>query len=159
MTILPATRSVELKAATALSRVATLPMCVRTRPSRTRRAISPSWVRSETTTKSIARPWAGRASGRPATVTSVPPCGCSTCKSAGAHVCVAPNVASVAEPHLNGCDEARDLASVRRWAEDDTLDKNVTCGLQVGFGERAEASPRGRDIAGSLAFDSDGGLL
>ena len=42
-----------------------LPMFVRSRPSRTRRTISLSWARSDSTTKSIARPSAGRAwSGR-----------------------------------------------------------------------------------------------
>ena len=51
MTVFPVRRSVELKAATALSRVATLPMFVRSRPSRTRRTISPSWARSDSTTK------------------------------------------------------------------------------------------------------------
>ena len=42
MIVFPLIRSVGLKAATASSRVATLPMFVRSRPSRTRRAISPS---------------------------------------------------------------------------------------------------------------------
>ena len=50
-----------------------LPMFVRSRPSRTRRTISLSWARSDTTTKSIAKPSAGRASVGPAMVTSVPP--------------------------------------------------------------------------------------
>src|SRR5262249_37469605 len=73
MIVLPLIRSVGLKAATASSRVATLPMFVRTRPSRARRTISLSWARSGTTTKSIAKPSAGRASVGPAMVTSVPP--------------------------------------------------------------------------------------
>src|SRR4029450_646356 len=69
----PLIRSVGLKAATASSRVATLPMFVRTRPSRARRTISLSWARSGTTTKSTVRPSAGRASVGPVMVTSVPP--------------------------------------------------------------------------------------
>src|ERR671919_112637 len=73
MIVFPLIRSVGLKAATASSRVAIWPMFVRSRPSRTRWAISLSWARSDTTTKSIARPSAGRASGGPAMVTSVPP--------------------------------------------------------------------------------------
>src|ERR1700753_846438 len=73
MIVCPLIRSVGLKAATASSRVATVPMFVRSRPSRTRRTTSPSWARSDSTTKSIARPSAGRASGGPAMVTSVPP--------------------------------------------------------------------------------------
>ena len=73
MIVLPLRRSVELNAATASSSVATVPMFVRSRPSRTRWTISPSWARSDSTTKSIARPSAGRASGGPTTVTSVPP--------------------------------------------------------------------------------------
>ena len=40
MIVLPLTRLIGLKAATASSRVATLPMFVRTRPSRARRTIS-----------------------------------------------------------------------------------------------------------------------
>ena len=63
MIVLPLRRSVGLRAATASSRVATLPMFVRSRPSRTRRTISPNWARSDSTTKSIARPSVGRASG------------------------------------------------------------------------------------------------
>ena len=50
-----------------------MPMFVRSRPSRTRRTISLSWARSDSTTKSTARPSAGRASGEPTTDTSVPP--------------------------------------------------------------------------------------
>jgi len=50
-----------------------LPMFVRSRPSRTRWTISLSWARSDTSTKSIVRPSAGRASVGPAMVTSVPP--------------------------------------------------------------------------------------
>src|ERR671935_81555 len=73
MIVFPLIRSVGLKAATASSRAATVPMFVRSRPSRTRCAISLSWARSEMTTKSIARPSAGHASGGPVTVTSVPP--------------------------------------------------------------------------------------
>src|SRR5918996_2276333 len=73
MIVFPLIRSVGLKAATASSRVAMLPMFVRSRPSRTRWTISPSWARSDTRTKSIARPSAGRASVGPAVVTSVPP--------------------------------------------------------------------------------------
>lgn len=42
MTVFPLRRLVELKAATASSRVATVPIFVRTRPSRTRWAISPN---------------------------------------------------------------------------------------------------------------------
>src|SRR6187431_853981 len=61
MIVFPVTRSVGLRAATASSRVATLPMFVRSRPSRTRWTTSPNWARSESTTKSIARPSAGRA--------------------------------------------------------------------------------------------------
>ena len=66
MIVFPACRVVELKAATASSRVATVPMFVRSRPSRTRRMISPSWARSDTTTKSTVKPPAGRASVGPA---------------------------------------------------------------------------------------------
>ena len=44
MIVFPARRSVGLKAATASSRVETLPMFVRSRPSRTRRTISLSWA-------------------------------------------------------------------------------------------------------------------
>jgi hypothetical protein len=73
MIVFPLNRSVELKAATASSRVETLPMIVRSRPFRTRWTISLSWARSGTTTKSIARPAAGRDRGGPAVVTSVPP--------------------------------------------------------------------------------------
>ena len=73
MIVFPLRRSVELKAATASSRVETLPMFVRSRPSRARRTISLSWARSGTTTKSTVRPSAGRASVGPAMVTSVPP--------------------------------------------------------------------------------------
>ena len=47
MTVFPARRSVELKAATASSRGATVPMFVRSRPSRTRWTISLSWARSD----------------------------------------------------------------------------------------------------------------
>src|SRR4051794_15839881 len=61
MIVFPVRRSVGLSAATAASRGATLPMLVRSRPSRTRRTISLSWARSDSTTKSIARPSAGRA--------------------------------------------------------------------------------------------------
>jgi hypothetical protein len=56
MIVFPERRSVGLKAATASSRVETVPMFVRSRPSRTRSTISPSWARSDSTTKSIARP-------------------------------------------------------------------------------------------------------
>ena len=56
MIVFPLIRSVGLKAATASSRAATLPMFVRTRPSRARRTISVSWARSVTTTKSTVRP-------------------------------------------------------------------------------------------------------
>src|SRR5215475_4748889 len=73
MIVFPLIRSVGLKAATASSRVAMLPMFVRSRPSRTHWTISPSWARSDTRTKSIVRPSAGRASVGPAMVTSVPP--------------------------------------------------------------------------------------
>jgi hypothetical protein len=44
MIVFPLIRSVGLKAATASSRVAMLPMFVRSRPSRTRWTISPSWA-------------------------------------------------------------------------------------------------------------------
>ena len=56
MIVFPLRRSVGLRAATASSRVATLPMFVRSRPSRTRWTISRSWARSDSTTKSTARP-------------------------------------------------------------------------------------------------------
>src|SRR3954453_18764979 len=56
MIVFPLIRSVGLRAATASSRVATVPMFVRSRPSRTRRTISLSWARSASTTKSTARP-------------------------------------------------------------------------------------------------------
>jgi hypothetical protein len=46
MIAFPGRRSVELKAATASSRVETVPMFVRSRPSRTRWTISLSWARS-----------------------------------------------------------------------------------------------------------------
>ena len=67
MIVFPLRRSVELKVATASSRDAMVPMFVRSRPSRTRCTISPSWSRSASTTKSIARPFAGRASTGPTT--------------------------------------------------------------------------------------------
>src|SRR5262249_16980869 len=73
MIVLPLIRLVGLKAATASSRVETLPMFVRSRPSRTRWTISLSWARSDSTTKSTARPSAGRASAGPTMGTSVPP--------------------------------------------------------------------------------------
>ena len=73
MTVFPARRSVALKVATASSRAETLPMFVRSRPSRTRWTISLSWARSNSTTKSTARPSAGRASVGPTMDTSVPP--------------------------------------------------------------------------------------
>src|SRR6201984_1450722 len=73
MIVCPLRRSVGFKAATASSRVETLPMFVCSRPSRTRWTISPSWARSDSTTKSTARPSAGRASVGPTTDTSVPP--------------------------------------------------------------------------------------
>ena len=66
MIVFPLIRLAGLKAATASSRVAILPMFVRRRPSRTRWAISFSWARSDSTTKSIVRPSAGRASVGPA---------------------------------------------------------------------------------------------
>src|SRR6516225_6591590 len=53
MIVFPLIRLVWLKAATASSRVETLPMFVRSRPSRTRWTISLSWARSDSTTKSI----------------------------------------------------------------------------------------------------------
>ena len=65
MIVFPLRRSVGFKAATASSRVETLPMFVRSRPSRTRWTISLSWARSDSTTKSTARPSAGRASAGP----------------------------------------------------------------------------------------------
>src|SRR5215813_7660880 len=73
MIVFPLRRSVGFKAATASSRVETLPMFVRSRPSRTRWTISLSWARSDSTTKSTARPSAGRASAGPTMDTSVPP--------------------------------------------------------------------------------------
>src|SRR5215472_6520147 len=73
MTVFPARRSVALKVATASSRAETFPMFVRSRPSRTRWTISLSWARSDSTTKSTARPSAGRASAGPTMDTSVPP--------------------------------------------------------------------------------------
>ena len=73
MIVFPLIRLVWLKAATASSRVETLPMFVRSRPSRTRWTISLSWARSDSTTKSTARPSAGRASVGPTMDTSVPP--------------------------------------------------------------------------------------
>src|SRR5499427_6683706 len=73
MIVFPSRRSVRLNAATASSRVETLPMFVRSRPSRTRWTSSLNWARSGTTTKSIVRPPEGRASVGPAMVTSVPP--------------------------------------------------------------------------------------
>src|SRR5437660_1767638 len=69
----PVTRPDGLRAKTASSSFATLPMFLRSRPSRTRWTISPSWPRSDSTTKSIARPSLGRASTGPTTDTSVPP--------------------------------------------------------------------------------------
>src|SRR4051812_10175586 len=63
MTVFPARRSVAFKAATASSSVETLPMFVRSCPSRTRWTISLSCARSDSTTKSTAKPFAGRASG------------------------------------------------------------------------------------------------
>ena len=65
MIVFPARRSVGLKVATASSRVETLPMFVRSRPSRTRRTISLSWARSDSTTKSTVRPSSGPRLGRP----------------------------------------------------------------------------------------------
>src|SRR5215831_377197 len=65
MIVFPLRRLIGFKAATASSRVETLPMFVRSRPSRTRWTISLSWARSEATTKSTARPSAGRASVGP----------------------------------------------------------------------------------------------
>ena len=73
MIVLPGRRAVVLKAATASSIVATRAMFVRSRPSRNRFAISPSWTRSDSTTKSIANPSSGRASTGPTMDTSVPP--------------------------------------------------------------------------------------
>ena len=73
MTVFPARRSVELKVATAWSRVETLPMFARSRPSRTRWTISLSWARSGSTTKSTARPLSGREWLGPTIDTSVPP--------------------------------------------------------------------------------------
>src|SRR6516162_9678681 len=73
MIVFPLIRLVWLKAATASPRVETLPMFVRSRPSRTRWTISLSWARSDSTTKSTAKPSLGRASGGPTMDTSVPP--------------------------------------------------------------------------------------
>src|ERR1700760_1333143 len=60
MIVFPLCRFLGLRAVTSSSSVATLPMLVRSRPSRTRWTISLSWARSDSTTKSIARPSAGR---------------------------------------------------------------------------------------------------
>src|SRR5246127_5682465 len=65
MIVFPLRRSVGFKAATASSRLAILPMFVRSRPSRTRWTISLSWARSNSTTKSTVRPSAGRPIGGP----------------------------------------------------------------------------------------------
>src|SRR4051812_40740573 len=65
MIVFPLRRSVELKAAMASSRLETLPMFVRSRPSRTRLTISLSCARSDSTTKSTARPVGGPRLGRP----------------------------------------------------------------------------------------------
>src|SRR6185437_14513786 len=73
MIVFPLRRAIGLRAATPSSRGETLPMFGRSRPSRTRFTISPSWARSDSTTKSIARPSLGRASGGPTTDTSLPP--------------------------------------------------------------------------------------
>src|SRR5262249_6331578 len=73
MIVFPLIRLVGLNAATASSRVETVPMFVRSRPSRTRWTISTSWARSDSTTKSTARPSVGRASVGPTMDTSVPP--------------------------------------------------------------------------------------
>src|SRR5437660_4854982 len=54
MTVFPLIRLVRLKAATASSRTATLPMFVRSRPSRTRCTTSLNWARSASTTKRTA---------------------------------------------------------------------------------------------------------
>src|SRR4029453_11053743 len=51
MIVFPLIRVVGLNAATASSRVETLPMFVRSRPSRTRWTIALSWARSDSTTK------------------------------------------------------------------------------------------------------------
>src|SRR5258708_21680150 len=72
MTVFPLRRSVGFKAATASSRVETLPMFVRRPPSRNPCTHSLSWARSDSTTKSTARPSAGRASAGPTMDTSVP---------------------------------------------------------------------------------------
>src|SRR4051794_17651113 len=69
MMVFPLIRLVGFRAATASSMLAMLPMFVRSRPSRTRWTISPSWPRSDTRTKSIVRPLVGRASIGPAMVT------------------------------------------------------------------------------------------
>src|SRR5437763_11170094 len=61
MIVFPLIRSVRLKAATASSRAATLPMFVRRRPTRTRWTSSLNWARSGMTTKSTVRPRLGRA--------------------------------------------------------------------------------------------------
>src|ERR1700746_2529021 len=73
MIVFPLIRSVRLKAATASSRAATLPMFVRSRPTRTRWTSSLNRAQSGMTTKSTVRPPEGRASVGPVTVTSVPP--------------------------------------------------------------------------------------
>src|ERR1700756_1362679 len=73
MIVFPLILSAGLKAATASSRAATWPMFVRSRPTRTRWTSSLNWAESGTTTKSMVRPPAGRASVGPVTVTSLPP--------------------------------------------------------------------------------------
>lgn len=62
MTVFPLRRVVGLRAPMASSKLATSPMLVRSRPSRTRCTISPSSARSASTTKSTPRPSVGRAS-------------------------------------------------------------------------------------------------
>src|SRR6516162_2270690 len=73
MIVFPLIRSVRLKAATASSRAATLPMFVRSRPARTRWTSSLNWAQFGMTTKSTVRPPEGRNAVGPVTVTSVPP--------------------------------------------------------------------------------------
>jgi hypothetical protein len=63
-TMITTAASIEGQSTNTSSRVAMLPTFVRSRPSRTRWTMSLKWARSDSTTRSIARPSAGRASRR-----------------------------------------------------------------------------------------------
>jgi len=65
MIVFPLRRSVGFKAATASSRVETLPMFVRSLPSRTRWTISLSWARSDSTNEVDREAVGGPCLGRP----------------------------------------------------------------------------------------------